>query len=103
MAQPWLTDISDRTKPRLVSQMALAINKPENCTAALQSGTSATVHYHDVDDPYDTTFVMASMWNAGIRIWDVRKPEKPTELYLSKLEGVDIALRHKFKKLYQYY
>jgi len=25
------------------------------------------------------------------------------ELYLSKLETVDIALRHKFKKLYQYY
>jgi len=25
------------------------------------------------------------------------------ELYLSKLEAVDVALRHKFKKLYQYY
>jgi hypothetical protein len=25
------------------------------------------------------------------------------EIYLSKLETVDIALRHKFKKLYQYY
>jgi hypothetical protein len=25
------------------------------------------------------------------------------ELYLSKLETVDIALRHRFKKLYQYY
>jgi hypothetical protein len=25
------------------------------------------------------------------------------EFYLSKLEGVDIALRHKFKTLYQYY
>ena len=25
------------------------------------------------------------------------------ELYLSKLESVDVALRHKFKKLYQYY
>ncbi|SRR5579862_8875506 len=25
------------------------------------------------------------------------------ELYLSKLEGIDNALRHKFKKLYQYY
>jgi len=25
------------------------------------------------------------------------------EFYLSKLEEVDIALRHKFKKLYQYY
>ncbi len=25
------------------------------------------------------------------------------EFYLSKLEDVDVALRHKFKKLYQYY
>jgi len=25
------------------------------------------------------------------------------EFYLSKLEGVDVVLRHKFKKLYQYY
>jgi hypothetical protein len=25
------------------------------------------------------------------------------ELYLSKLEGIDVALRHKFRKLYQYY
>jgi hypothetical protein len=25
------------------------------------------------------------------------------EFYLSKLEAVDIALRHKFKRLYQYY
>ena len=25
------------------------------------------------------------------------------EFYLSKLEGVDAALRHKFRKLYQYY
>jgi len=25
------------------------------------------------------------------------------EFYLSKLEKVDVALRHKFKKLYQYY
>ena len=25
------------------------------------------------------------------------------EFYLSKLEGIDAALRHKFKRLYQYY
>ncbi|HEV3306835.1 MAG TPA: hypothetical protein VGZ91_10385 [Candidatus Sulfotelmatobacter sp.] len=25
------------------------------------------------------------------------------EFYLSKLESIDVALRHKFKKLYQYY
>jgi hypothetical protein len=25
------------------------------------------------------------------------------EFYLSKLEGIDVTLRHKFRKLYQYY
>jgi len=25
------------------------------------------------------------------------------EFYLSKLEGIDVAMRHKFRKLYQYY
>ena len=25
------------------------------------------------------------------------------EFYLSKLEGIDVVLRHKFRKLYQYY
>ena len=41
------------------------------------SGVNASVHYHDVDDPDDTTFVMASMWNAGLRIFDVRDPAPP--------------------------
>jgi len=80
VAQPWLTNIHDRTNPRLVSQIALDINNPKNCPEAAQSGVGASVHYHDVDNPNDTTFVMASMGNAGIRIWDVRDPVKPTEV-----------------------
>ena len=43
----------------------------------LDSGANQSVHYHDVDDPDDTTFVMASMWNAGIRVFDVRDPAQP--------------------------
>jgi hypothetical protein len=38
------------------------------------------VHYHDIDDPADTTFVMASMWNAGVRVFDVRDPGRPREV-----------------------
>ena len=79
-AQPWLTDISDPTDPELVSQFGLEINEPENCPAQIESGANQSVHYHDVDDPNDTTFVMASMWNGGLRVFDVRRPERPVEV-----------------------
>jgi hypothetical protein len=79
-AQPWLTNIGDERDPKLVSQMGLAINLPENCPTQLQHNETNSVHYHDVDDPDDTTFVMASMWNSGLRIFDVRDPVRPTEV-----------------------
>jgi hypothetical protein len=79
-AQPWLTDVSDPANPRLVSQFGLEINDPEHCLAQATSGVNASVHYHDVDDPRDTTFVMASMWNAGLRVFDIRIPETPREV-----------------------
>ena len=63
-----------------VSQMTLAINDPANCPRRSPPAMNASVHYHDVDDPADTTFVMASMWNAGLRIFDVRDPLRPTEV-----------------------
>jgi hypothetical protein len=79
-AQPYLTDISDPAHPRTISEFGLGINQPANCLQQLAAGENDSVHYHDVDDPNDTTFVMASMWNAGLRIFDVRHPDKPTEV-----------------------
>ncbi|HVU72743.1 MAG TPA: hypothetical protein VHE83_07265 [Mycobacteriales bacterium] len=79
-AQPWLTDISDPAHPKTVSQMGLGINDPKNCAEQLQAKENDSVHYHDVDNPNDTTFVMASMWNAGLRVFDVRNPNHPTEV-----------------------
>ncbi len=46
---------------------------------------------------------------AGLSAWQlyqalpVSDQAQMREFYLSKLEGIDTALRHKFKKLYQYY
>jgi hypothetical protein len=46
---------------------------------------------------------------AGLSAWQlyqalpVSDRAQMREFYLSKLEGIDVALRHKFKKLYQYY
>src|SRR5207248_8267734 len=77
-AQPFLTDISDPKHPVTVSEMGLQINEPENCQAQINDHENDSVHYHDVDNPRNTHFVMASMWNAGIRVFDVRNPAQPT-------------------------
>jgi hypothetical protein len=88
-AQPWLTNIADPTDPVLVSQFGLEINAPESCPAQLESGANQSVHYHDVDDPADTTFVMVSMWNAGLRVFDVRDPVRPVEVAYFNPADVD--------------
>lgn len=79
-AQPFLTDIDDPTHPKTVSEMGLAINEPAHCATQLADGETDSVHYQDVDSATNTHFVMASMWNAGIRIFDVRNPAQPTEV-----------------------
>jgi hypothetical protein len=80
VAQPWLSDVTDPAHPKMrVSQMTLAINDPANCDREVLDGENASVHYHDVDNPSHTRFVMASMWNAGLRLFDVRDPLHPKE------------------------
>jgi hypothetical protein len=79
-AQPWLSDVTDPTNPQMrISQFRLAINDPANCANEIADGENASVHYHDVDDPDHTSFAMLSMWNAGLRIVDVRDPYHPRE------------------------
>lgn len=79
-AEPWLTDITDEADPVRVSQFGLEINRREHCLDQLDSDVDASTHYHDVDDPDDTTFAMISMWNAGLRVFDIREPERPVEV-----------------------
>ncbi len=79
-SQPYLTDISDETAPVVVGKFRLSINEPANCLDQIAAQSNASVHYQDVDNPRDTTFVMASMWNAGLRVIDVRNPAAPTEV-----------------------
>jgi hypothetical protein len=80
-AQPWLSDVTDPTNPNMrISQFRLAINEPANCATEIADGVNASVHYHDVDDPSRTTFAMLSMWNAGLRIVDIRDPYHPKEV-----------------------
>lgn len=88
-AEPWLTDVDDPAQPGQSTHFGLEINDPANCQQQFEAGENDSVHYHDVDDPADTTFVMASMWNAGIRVFDVRDPSQPTEVAYFNPADVD--------------
>lgn len=79
-AQPWLTDITDERHPVDASQFRLEINEPINCGEEIASQVNASVHYHDLDDANHTTFAMLSMWNAGLRVADVRDPKHMREV-----------------------
>jgi hypothetical protein len=79
-AQAFLTDISDETAPRTVSELELAINRETNCAAQLASRVRASIHYAELDDPNRTRFAMVSMGNAGLRVFDVRRPSTPREV-----------------------
>jgi hypothetical protein len=80
-SQPWLSDVTDPRHPVMrVSQMTLAINDPGNCGREAADSEDASVHYQDADNEQHTSFVMASMWNAGLRLFDVRQPLHPREV-----------------------
>ena len=80
-AEPFLSDVTDPAAPTLhLSQFHLEINEPRNCAAQYDSRTLASVHYHDFDRPDDARFAMLSMWNAGVRVIDVRDPAHPREV-----------------------
>jgi hypothetical protein len=79
-AQAFLADISDETAPQTVSELELAINKEENCPAQLESRVRASIHYAELNDPDRTKFAMVSMGNAGLRVFDVRRPSAPREV-----------------------
>lgn len=80
VAEPYLMNIDDETRPRDVSRIRLDINRPANCPTQLANGENDSVHYHDLNDATDTRFAMLSMWNAGLRIVDVRDPVHPKEV-----------------------
>lgn len=79
-SRPNLTDISNENAPVVRSTVRLPINEVVHCAEQVLSGVNGSVHYQDVDDPEDTTFLMASMWNSGLRINDIRDPEHPREV-----------------------
>ena len=81
-----IIDISDEAKPRVVSDMRLEVHQPEN-RAQLEDDPGATSfvqgyagHYCNVPRRKDPEIVACSFILSGLRVFDIRDPEKPREI-----------------------
>jgi hypothetical protein len=79
-----IIDISDETKPRVVSKLKLEIHMPDQQERRDETGTGNTfgydAHYCGVDRQVDPTIVVCSMFQSGERVFDVRDVMHPREI-----------------------
>jgi hypothetical protein len=80
-----IIDITDDTKPVLVSQLKLEVHDPANCSV-LAADTSFeglfgySSHYCTVDNPVEARFAACSYFEAGVRVFDIQNPARPKEI-----------------------
>ncbi|MFT3930284.1 MAG: hypothetical protein QM709_08310 [Spongiibacteraceae bacterium] len=75
-----VSDVSYPEYARNVSMLKLAINDPEFCEIRKASGRDPWLAYHLIDNPLDAKFAVVNFGDAGLRIFDIRNPWKPTEV-----------------------
>ncbi|WP_431511797.1 LVIVD repeat-containing protein [Variovorax sp. DAIF25] len=86
-------DISDEKKPVLVSKLMLETHDPMNCDKVLPdiAGLSTFTygsHYCSVDNRNNGTALACSYFNSGVRVFDIRNPERPKEIAYYNPAGV---------------
>jgi hypothetical protein len=77
-----IIDISDETKPKVVSKLMLEVNDPANCHTTIADNANEAifdydVHYCNVDNVNDTHYVACGHFQSGIRVFDVSDPANP--------------------------
>jgi hypothetical protein len=80
-----IIDISDETKPKIVSRLMLEVNDPANCSKVLPDlvGLASFTygsHYCSVDNRHHATTLACGYFNSGIRVFDIRDPVRPKEI-----------------------
>jgi hypothetical protein len=81
-----IIDIADERHPRVVSNLRLEVHQPANLAAAMDDpGARIPVqgygaHYCNVPRRDDPGIVACSMIISGLRVFDIRDPERPREV-----------------------
>ena len=87
-----LVDISDDTRPRVVSTFKPDVNKSDTDTCEFvmtHEINTGMLHYIGFDDRYKMRLVLYAAANQGIRVVDFRDPLKPVEVAYYKAPNVD--------------
>jgi hypothetical protein len=80
-----LIDITDETKPVVVSKMQLEMNDPSKCDQVIPdlaglSGFTYGAHYCSVDNKQEATTLACGYFESGVRVFDIRDPLRPKEI-----------------------
>jgi hypothetical protein len=75
----FLTDVT-HDKAKDVSILEVAINAPQFCAERKASGHDPVVGYHSIDNPNNAKLALLDYGDAGLRVFDIRKPRKPSEV-----------------------
>ena len=81
-----IIDISDETAPRVVSDIRLEVHQPENrVNLGDDPGASSSLqgyagHYCNIPRRREPGIVACSFIASGLRVFDIRDPERPREL-----------------------
>ncbi len=80
-----IIDISDETKPVVISKLALEIHDPKNCAKVIPdlaglSGFTYGAHYCSVDNKQNATALACGYFESGVRVFDIRNPLRPKEV-----------------------
>jgi hypothetical protein len=80
-----IIDIKDEKKPKIVSKLMLEMHDPANCSKVLPDlvGLGSFTygsHYCSVDNRKNATTLACGYFNSGIRVFDIRDPERPREI-----------------------
>jgi hypothetical protein len=84
-----LIDISDETRPRVVSTFKPDVNDPDNAVRVLSEQINGgMIHYIGFDDRLKMRLVFYAGANYGIRVVDYRDPAHPKEIAYYKAPNV---------------
>jgi hypothetical protein len=82
-------DISNETKPKIISKLMLEVHDPANCHRFLEDFPTAisdldpygySSHYCTVDRAKDPRMLACGYLGAGLRVFDIRDPFHPREI-----------------------
>jgi hypothetical protein len=91
-----IIDISDETKPKIVSRLALEVHNPANCAQVLPDLVGLSIftygsHYCSVDNRHHATTLACGYFNSGLRVFDIRDPVRPKEIAYFNPAGATTA------------